>query len=203
MMDVLGEQVLGEISGFDWGGAVKGVFNVAETGVQQYQSDEDKKKAAAADAAALAKAIAADAEWANAEANLELAAGDPTAQSAAKTMADKKRADAQAAGVSLSSDATQKRCQTAHDQYNQAATAVSGAPSDIAKQAKFHAWKKVSDACGTPSSGGGSGLSPSGGGTNFLTQVKGGLPVWGWTLIGVGGVTALVLVIRAMAKGRK
>ncbi|MES2179844.1 MAG: hypothetical protein V4550_18430 [Gemmatimonadota bacterium] len=207
---VLGESVIQEMStpigAFDYGGLVKGLANVAATGIEQKQAADAADKSKKDSESAVQKSIGADQEWANAEANLELATIDPTATAASRVMRDSKKAVAIVAGASLQGDGIGKRCKAAQDALVAAASDASKSPKDIAKQAKFKGWKVVTDACGAPPTAevtaavekaehGGKHGSGS-----WITSVHGGLPVWGWGLVGVGSLTAITLIMRSMRK---
>jgi len=214
MFEVLGEKVVQEMAdsvGFDWGGLVKGAAGVAQTGINQYESDDAKAKASKDQSAALNKSINADQEWANAAANLWLAqqTGDATSTSAASALHDSKKSDAQAAGALLTPDSMTKRCQTAKDALKAATTAANAAGKDIARQSKMHGWQEVVDHCGTApdddtDTGGGKGKKKKDkgeeGGGSWITAKHAGLPTYGWIGIGVGGVAVLALVVRLLRR---
>src|SRR5260221_1815478 len=141
MMDILGEQVVQEMSvGFDWGGAINAAAGVTKTAIEQKQTADAKDKSKRDSDTAVAKSLTADAAWANAEANLELASIDPTSSAAAKAMRDTTKSAAASAGAALQGDGVVKRCKAAQDNLRDASTASAAAPKDIAKAAKFHAW---------------------------------------------------------------
>lgn len=206
MMDILGESVVRDMSvGFDWGSFGTGLANAAagtvSTAVQQKKESDAKAKDKSDQEAALLKSLTADAQWANAEANLELASIDHTSQAAAQVMRDKAKSDADAAAAALSSDGRDKRCKKAADNLQDMASAAHAAPKDVAKQAKFHAWQKVAAVCGPPSSSGDDNVKiEKHGGESFLTKKHAGLPTWGWGLIGVGGLIALFMILKSMRK---
>lgn len=207
--DILGEQVVGEMAqpiGFDWGALVNATAGVIKTGVEQKQAGDAEKKAKSDSDAAVAKAINADAQWQNAEANLELAQKDAVAKAAATIQRNRWYAEATTAGAALQGDGILKRCKAANDAMSNAMSAASAAPKDIAKQAKLHAWQKVVSACeAVPKPATDSGDKPADtalvkteSSGSWITAKKAGLPVWGWGLVGVGGLGALILVIRMM-----
>ncbi len=220
--DILGEQVLGEIAaggarpvvgtdevGVDYGALVSAAANIAQTGIAQDKAKKDEAKAKADaekaksdSAVAVSKSISADAEWANAEANAELAAPDASAGAAARIMRDSAKSNALAAGAVLQGDGIAKRCKAAHDTLVKVAEAATASPKDIAKLAKFHGWQKVTEACGappaTPTDTPEAVVKHAGG--SWITAKHAGLPVYGWGLVGVGSLTALMLIIRSMRK---
>ncbi len=202
MSDPFGH-VVKELAGFDYGGLASGVLNVAQTGVEQYQKSDAEDKAKTAKTTAISKSIAADVAWANAEAQVVLAAVSPTALASAQTVLAVAKQDAQTAAAALDDDGMAKRCKAAQDALKAAANAAASAPNDLAKQVKMRAWQKVADACGSSSSSDSSSDKPKNGESgfgSFFTSMHGGLPVWGWGLVGVGGVAALVLIVKAMKK---
>ncbi len=211
-MDILGEQVLNEMRGtsvgFDFGALVNAAAGVTKTAIEQKQAGDAANKAKSDSDAAVAKSINADAQWANAEANLELAAKDPAEAARLRTVRDKLAAEAQAAGSALGTEAAQKRCKAANNALTVAMSAASSAPKDIAKQSKWHAWQKVVSACeskavvdtGKPAEGA---LTQASSGQSWLTVKRAGLPTYGWIGVGVGGLGALWLIIRAFRGGKK
>lgn len=217
-MDILGEQVLSEMAGrssvgFDFGALVNAAAGVAKTAVEQDAASKAEAKAKSDSDAAVSKAISADAEWYNAEANLFLAQKDPVAKAAAIVQRDAKKSAALAAGAALGTDGAQKRCKKANDSLASALNVSNAAPKDIAKKAKLHGWQTVaSAACSqasvldkpadtalvvTPDS-----ATPSGG-NNWLTVKRSGLPTYAWGLIGVGGLGILAVIVKMVFKGKK
>lgn len=208
--DLVGEAVVKEMSsgpiGFDFSALANPLASVAQTAVQQHQADEAKSKAAHDSQAALDSSVSADAQWAQAEANLEMSKVDPTAYAAAKVVCDSARQSAMQAGAALQGDGVPKRCKAAQSALEKAAEAAEGDPKNKSKQAQMHGWQTVAASCGS-GGGGGSGTPDAaivkyhgGHGGSFLTSVHGGLPVWGWGLVGVGSLTVLGLLIHAMRK---
>lgn len=210
MFDILGEQVVSEMAtppshtvGFDWGALISSAANVTKTAVEQKQSADAANKAKTDTAAAAAKAIAADAQWQNNEANLELVATDPVASTAARIQRDSAKAAALAAGAGLTGEALTKRCKAAQDALQAAAAAAVAEPKNAAKRAKFNAWKTVADACGSPPTAEivkKDDRTPEEVAGPWITRKSAGLPHWGWLSVGVGGLGALFLIIRAMRK---
>jgi len=197
------ENAVREVMGFDYGGLFTGVANVAATGLQQQQADAAAGKKRADSSAAVQKAIESDAQWASAEATLEMAGSNPSANAAATTMRDLAKGDADKAGAALQGDGVDKRCQAAQTSLRNAAEAAAKSPKDASTQARFHAWQKVANACGggtvsdAASSAGGSSKHD---GESWLTAKHSGLPGWGWLAVGAGTLVVGVLVFRSMGK---
>lgn len=177
---------------------------LSKRGVDTYQDDQKKQKDQAQVAMQLQKAIAADANWANAEAMLTLANESHNASQIAPAQALQSSAmsAAMSAGTGLPSDAVAKRVAAAQDAANKAAQDALANPSDALKQATMRGWQKVLAAAGSS----GTSLSPSGGGRghvgggNWLTKKWGPMPVWGWGVTTLGVVTAGVLVVKMLRK---
>lgn len=206
--DILGEQAVREMSvGFDWGGAISAAANVAKTGVEQKQAHDAADKSKRDSDTAVAKSLTADAAWANAEANLELAQGDATSSAAARVMQASARHDADAAAAALQGDGIGKRCKAAQDNLKTMTDAASAAPKDIAKQAKMHAWQKVVASCGpAPAEGGGEsggGKATDGSFLSLLTAKRAGLPVYLWVGGGVATLTVVLLIARGMMNKKR
>lgn len=213
-MDVLGELVLQEMAagpavGFDFGALVNPAAGATKAAIDLDKANKAEKQAKSDSDAAVAKSINADAQWANAEANLELAAKDPTAAARLRVERDRLQAEAQAAGSALGAEGTQKRAKKANDALVAAMGAASSAPKDIAKQAKWHAWQKVvsaiepyaktaADAAAGKSAD--AAIVPSSDGGNWLTIKRAGMPTYAWGLVGVGSLGALFLIIHAFRK---
>lgn len=198
---VLGAQVVGEMIGFDWQGLLS---NLAQTGEGIHKSVEaDKAKAKAERDArnALSKSIELDAVWASAETNLELASGP--AKPATQISRDAAASDALRAGSLLDPDGLSQRCEAAKKALKEAAEAASLSPNDKIKQARMRAWQKVSSQCNIQAVSDGKGgtkLERRGSFADFFTQKHAGIPTWGWGLITVGALTALVLIFRSFKK---
>lgn len=205
--EVVGEAVVQEMAvGIDWNALINASASAAKTGIEQKQASDTAKKAKHDSDAAIARAIEADAAWANAEANAELAKSDATSSAAANVIRDSARREAAAAGAALQGDGIAKRCAVARAALNRTAAAAEVAPKDIAAQAKFHAWKTVSDSCAVPAPSGGThdgGAVPGSGFLETLNTKRGGLPVWGWGLVGAGVLTVLGILLRSFSHGKR
>jgi hypothetical protein len=193
---LLGETIVREVMGVDFDPTflLKAATEATEGGLK-YKQQKDAEEHAKRDAdAAVAKAIAADAAWANAEANAIVSKGLPTA-AAAETLASTAAAGAMAAGAALSTEGAARRADAARSAATKAAEEAVSAPNDKGKQARMQAWSKVAAAAslGGLASGGGGTFTPRGGGEpSFLEKRYAGIPGWGWGL-GALGIGALLL----------
>lgn len=197
---VIGDGGFGSGSGFDSSFLINAASELAQRGVNTYEDEQKKQKAQADAQAQLAKAITADANWASAEAMLDLAnqAKDPSRIAPAQALQSSAASKAASVGVGLPTDAVAKRVAAAQDAANKAAQDALASPKDTLKQATMRAWQKVAAQAGALSAGP---LAPSGGTHggghhgNWLTKQWGPMPVWGWglTAVGVVGVGALVV----------
>lgn len=213
-LEILGDQILAEVSGDDGPSTgfnpdflINAAAELTKRGVSEYQTREANEKTKKDSAAALARAIAADANWANAEALLDIAtqSKDASRIAPAKALQQSAQQAARNAGASLSSDGQNQRISAAQSAADKAATEALGAPSDTLKQARMRAWQKVVTAAmvsnAPASKGGDADIIPSKqhGSGNFLMKAAGPLPVWGWGVVGLtalAGVGVLVKLIR-------
>lgn len=191
------------LGAFDWTQLVNAGAEAVNKGIQYKQEQDTSNAAKAAATAAAAKSIAADANWAAAEQQLELAAHDPSQTVAATALQQAAMSAAMSAGAALTPDAQSKRAAAAQDASNKAAQASLAAPHDAMKAALMHGWQKVlaGVAAGGGGSGGGTSLmkhDKSSGGGSWLTAKHAGLPGWGWLIGGAVGGTALVLILKKL-----
>jgi len=212
--DVLGKQIVSELESAEILGASFGGFDVASLfnaageivnkGIDYKQSQDAAAKTKADQGTALAKAIAADAAWANAEQVLDIAnqSKDANRIAAAQALQQSDSSEAMNAGTSQDSDSTSKRVEAAQNALNNASQNSVSNPNDKAKAALVRAWQKVVSRAAVAPSGGGNPLSHFGGsgGTSWFTKVHGGIPTWGWMAGGAVTLTGLILLIRALRK---
>ncbi len=195
---------LNGIGAFDWGSVINTAAEAANKGVQYDAQKKAEQKVASDSNVAAQKAITADAAWASAEQQLDLAtqSHDMGRIAPAQALASQTMAAAMAAGAGLSADAQGKRVGAAQKAASAAAQAALSAPADAAKGALSRAWQKVTSGAIASGGTGTLDLSKHGGGAggNWLTSVHGGLPVWGWGIGGVTAVTLLALIIRALRR---
>ncbi len=222
--EVLGEQIVGEATGRSFVGAsgsgfgqsggfdssflINAASELAQRGVNEYQSNEASNKSKSEVAAQLNKALAADANWASAEAMLELAnqSHDPSRVAPAQALQMSAMNAAMSAGAGLPPDAVGKRVAAAQDAANKAAQDSLANPKDSLKAATMRGWQKVVSAAA--SSGGAAGAAAlakgggkfGGGGGNWLTAKFGPMPVWGWGLTTIGVVVGGVLLVKALRR---
>ncbi len=180
----------------------KGV-NIYKTQEEEGKKKEAEKKSAIDVDMRTRQSIAADAAWAGAEANLDLAVNSPVKDaqriSAAQVLVQSAKSKALSVGSGLPSTATQKRIDTVQSSAQRAAEESFSAPQDMAKAAKMRAWQKVSSAVSDLS------LSPVikqsyGGGSSFLSQSYKGIPMWGWGLGGAAVLVGGIMFIKSMKK---
>lgn len=193
-------------AGFDWSQIVNAASEAANAGVQYKASQDASASANKASSVALAKATAADANWAQAEQQLDLAqqAHNPAQIAPAQVLQAQAQQQASSAGVGMSPADIAKRVAAAQQAAQQAAQAALSSPADMAKAAMSRAWQKVLGAAASPGSMPGSALAKFGkgakGGTNWFTATHAGLPGYAWVGGGVVVGTGLILLIRAMRK---
>jgi len=228
--EMIGRQVVGEYAqelvgeaGFDWSTLINAAAEAANKGVQYSEQKKVQQKATASSAQALASSIAADAAWASAEQQLDLAtqSDDATRIEPATALASQAAAASISAGSGLSADAQGKRLAAAQKAAKDAAQAAlsspvpakgtTPSPAAAAKAAASRAWQKVlasvsaAGAGGGDGGGGGGALSLRGhkggeGGGSWFTSVHAGLPTYAWIGGGAVAATALILIIRALRK---
>jgi hypothetical protein len=153
----------------------------------------------------LTKAISADANWASAEAMLDLAnQGRDVARIApAQALQSAAMSNAMSVGSGLPADAAAKRAAAAQEAANKAAQDALSNSKDTLKQATSRAWQKVAQAV---ASGGGSSGGPlahfggKGGGGNWLTKQFGPMKTWQWGLTGVGVVVGAIVVVKLLRR---
>jgi hypothetical protein len=214
--ELLGDTIMSEVASHD--GAVVGDFDpsfivnaaagLATGGVKAAQDKSAADKASKDSTAAAAKSLNADAAWADAETQLDLAnqSKNSTQIAAAQSLQSSTMMAALQAGTGLPADAVTKRVQAAQDAQRKAAQDSLSNPKDTAKAARMRAWQKVAAAVG-----GGGAMMPSAGSApggadshghhgsddqpSFFTKHVAGLPVWGWGLVitVVGAGTALLV----------
>jgi hypothetical protein len=197
----------GGSSGFDSSFLINAAAELAQRGVNQYESSEQDKKTQAATIVQLNKAIAADAQWAGAEAMLDLAnqSKDPSRVAPAQALQMAAMSSAMSVGAGLSGDAASKRAASAQDAANKAAQEALASPKDSLKQATMRGWQKVmasaiSSGAMVPGAHGGPGKFGGAGGGNWLTAKFGPMPVWGWGLTAVGVVVVGTLVVKSLRR---
>lgn len=180
--EAIGRQVVGEFMNeigdeigvdFNWGTLVSAAAEGANQGIAYDKAKKAEAAASAASDQAATRAIAADANWASSEQQLDLAqqalaqamqdsakAKDPVATSSAQAAiaaANGRVAPAQAlvsqaqgaamsAGTGLPPDAQTKRVAAAAKAADSAAKAAVGDPTNGAKGALSRAWQKVMSA---------------------------------------------------------
>lgn len=191
--------------GFDSSFLINAAAELAQRGVNTYETGEAEKKSSAATAAQLTKAISADANWASAEAMLDLAnQGRDVARIApAQALQSAAMSNAMSVGSGLPADAAAKRAAAAQEAANKAAQDALSNSKDTLKQATSRAWQKVAQAV---ASGGGSSGGPlahfggKGGGGNWLTKQFGPMKTWQWGLTGVGVVVGAIVVVKLLRR---
>lgn len=199
--EILGRQIVNEVMGadaFDLSSLVSAAAELSQKGIATYEQHKAGEKTKAEQSAALAKAIAADAAWANAEQMVELTKGDAAA-SALQASASQ---EAMSAGAGLSADSTSKRVAAANKAAKEAAQDSLAHPQDKGKSALMRAWQKVaSRAAVSPMSDSGGGFHGKGsGGTSFFMTKHAGIPTWGWLAGGAVVTTGLILLLRSKRK---
>ena len=211
-IEVLGAQIVNELMGADAGGltpqfGINAAAELLNRGVTTYEQKEAAKKEAANQAAALARALATDISWANAEVMLEQANTSKDAQkiSAASSLRQSAETNAMSARIGLSDDSERKRQQAADDMAKQSAEKSFAQPGNAGLAAAMRAWQKVSSARGL-GAGGALTRYTGGGGGSFLDAMKkkyAGIPLAGW-LVGVPVITfGLWKLVKSLRKGRK
>lgn len=218
--EALGRQVVGQIEqealgdagaqAFNWGTLINAAAEAANQGVAYAASKEAAQKAAAAGDVAAARAISADANWAAAEQQLELAqqSGNPAAIGPATALQSQAMQAAVAAGGALTPEGQAKRVEASQKAATAAARDALADPKNGAKQAISHAWQKVTSAGAVSAAGTGLALAHGGkggaGGANWFTRSHAGLPTYAW--LGGGALigTGFILLLRALLRsGRK
>lgn len=200
-----GAVMLGDSNPFDLTSLIDAASELSKKGVSAYESSQAADKKKKDQATYLNKAVAADAAWADAEQQLDLAKqSNNAAQIAAATaLQQQASADAMNAGYSLDPDTVSKRVAAAQKAAKAAAQDSMANPGNAPKAALMRAWQKVaSRASVSPSSGGGGGGGGGGGlahgggsGTSWLTKHWGPLPVYGWIGVGVGTIAVGALIV--------
>lgn len=199
-------------TGFDWSNVIDAAAEGANQAVQYKASQDAQSASAATSATSTAGAIAADANWANAEQQLDLAqqSKDAGRIQPAQALQSQAQMQAMAASSSLSADGQTKRAVAAQKAAGDAAQAALNSPKDAGKQAMSRAWQKVLMGSGTSAGAGASALAKHGGkggmpgmsGGNWFTASHAGIPGWGWVVGGTVTATGVVLLIRALV-GRR
>lgn len=195
-LEILGNQIAYEMLGasVDPPLVISSISEVANTGARAYETQQAKDRAEANAKAQLEKAIAADAEWATAEAVLEVAkkSGDAQRISAAQIPAQIAQQSASMAGQGLTPETVRKRVENAQKNASMAI-----ASSDSTKFERAAAWQKVANAASLGSFGFGGGV-PQGQSASlpgFLTRKYAGVPVWGWAIgVVIAGAGAYLLL---------
>lgn len=219
--ELLGEQIVKEVDGGEEIGAFDPTFLVnaaaglAQGGVAAAQAKQAEDKTNKDSAAALSKSMTADASWADAETQLDLAqqSKDQTRIAAAQSLQSSTMMAALQAGQAVTGDAVAKRVQAAQDAQKKAAQDSLSNPKDGAKAARMRAWQKVAAAvvsgAGPVATQQAAAMSAAsdkhehegkGGSPSFFTKQVAGLPVWGW---GVGLLTlgtGTFFLVRALRK---
>lgn len=214
--DLLGQQMVNEVMGqappakpgFDAQFGINAAAELLSRGIATHENKQAAQKAAAESKAAGDRAIQADVSWANAEIMLETAnlSKDPQKILSAQALVQSAQQNAINASYGLPTDALARRISTANDMAKKAAEASYEDSGNAGKAAAMRAWAKISaavSAFAAQSPGGALALQQVGRGSSFLDFMKrkyGGVPVWGWTVGGLGVATGLSLVIRAMRK---
>lgn len=201
------------VGAFDWSSLISAASEAANTGVQYKASQDASAAANKTSAIALSKATAADANWANAEQQLDLAtqSKDQSRIVPAQALQSQALQAALAAGAGLSAVDQGKRVIAAQGAAQTAATAALNSPGDTAKQSLSRAWQKVlatainPAAAGAMTGPGGKGGKAGGkggaAGASWFTTVHGGLPGYAWLIGGAVTTTGLVLLLRALLHG--
>lgn len=182
--------------GFDWQGLVSNLATTGEGIHKSVEADKAKSKSEAAARVALSASIAADVSWASAEATYEQAPS-----TAAGVSRDAAARDALKAASALSADGLAKRCEAAQNALKEAAVIAAGSPNDPMKRSRMLAWQRVASGCSADFASGGKGLDKHGG-ESWLTKRVGGLPTWGWGLVGVGGIAVLIMLAKSFKRKR-
>lgn len=198
--------------GFDWGTLIKAGAEAASQGVKYAEDKKAAEQSSRNSAANAQKAIAADAAWASAEQQLDLAqkSGDSSRVAPAQALQVHAMQAAQSAGAGLDASGQGKRADAANKALHDAASAALADPGNQAKQALSRAWQKV--VVGTPQaaaggSGGGAGgaLTRRGGhdgGDSWFMRKWAGLPNIAWIGIGAVALLGLVMLVRSLKRGR-
>jgi len=212
-MEILGDAIAKEALGFDYGALISAAAEVSKEGVAAGQKKQADDKAAKDSAAAAQKSIAADANWANAEQQLDLAqqSKDAGKIAAAQTLQSNAMSAAVSAATGLSPDAAGKRVAAATAASTKAAQDSLANPKDAGKAAFMRAWQKVASAA--TSGAAASGVSStdiakikeqnSHGDGNFLTKMHAGIPTWGWMVGGAGVALGVFLLVRSLSGKRR
>lgn len=183
-------------NGFDMSALASMAAELSQRGAAAYEQHEASQKDTAAQSAGLARAIAADAAWANAEAVLEIASksGDANRIAAATALQAGASSEAMNAGAGLDAGSTSRRMAAASQASKNAASESLANPADATKAAMMRGWQKVASRSAlSPLSGG---AMRGGAGGSFLTKVHAGIPMWGWLAGGAFVATGLVLLLR-------
>lgn len=195
--------------GFNWGTLITAAAEAANQGVTYAETKKASEQAGRNASAAAAKAITADAAWASAEQQFDLAtrSGDQGRIAPAQALQVHAAQAAQAAGAGLDVAGQMKRADAAQKALHDAASDALASPSDQAKASLSRAWQKV--VAGTPSvaaggSGGGGALVHNkyggAGGDSWFTRKVGGVPTYAWLIGGGVALTGLILLVRALLK---
>lgn len=216
--EILGRQIVSELQhghvvgaapatgGFDPSFLIDAASELTKGGISSYQSSQASDAANKAAAAAAAKSVSADAGWAAAERDLDIAHQSGNAQQIASATAlesaMKNAAAATAAG--LTPAAQQQRAAAATKAVQNAASDSLASPNDNAKAATMRAWQLVAAqvaagaalAPNNPAAPGSALAKHVETGGNFFVKNVGGVPVWGWTLGGAAVLTGVVLLLR-------
>lgn len=194
--------------GFNWGTLITAAAEAANSGVTYAEQKKASEQSGRNSAAAAAKAIIADAAWASAEQQFDLAtrSGDQGRIAPAQALQVHAAQAAQAAGSGLDVAGQIKRADAAQKALHDAASDALASPNDQAKAALSRAWQKV--VAGTPSvaAGGGGGGAlvhnkyGSTGGDSWFTRRYAGVPNYAWLIGGGVALTGLILLVRALLK---
>ncbi len=223
--EVLGRQVVGEFErevlgdaassaaggGFNWGTLINAAAEAANQGVKYDADQKAQKKASADSAAALARAAAADAAWASAEQQLDLAqqSGDPGRIGPASALQSQAIQAAMAAGATLSADAQAVRAAAVRKAATAAAQAAVSSPKDTAKAALSRAWQKVAAGASFGGAGSDGAISrvPSSygdyGHESWFVKRHAGLPTYVWIGGGVTIGTGLILLLKSLLSSKR
>lgn len=200
LFEILGAE--GGADGLSVPFAIDALSELAKRGVETYSSKQAAERAESSAKEQLRRSIAADAAWAAALRDLDVATltRDAGKVAAAKAMADLTGADARSAAAGMSQDKINQRVAAAAAAAKQAAADAANSPADVTAQATLRAWQKVAQAAAIPvpgaqaaATGGGALSSGHQAGPSFWTRTHAGVPMWGW--IAGGGVVLLGLTL--------